>query len=102
MLKSKLYVLHSELTKGEFYGFTLQRGFIYGYNVAGMPFATSGFTCNGHIHVYTRKFGKWAPRWLDLGVFCRIYGNCTQEITNNIISHINNGYGFQEAVLAVS
>ncbi len=65
--------LNDELSKGSFHGFTLQKGFWYGYNFRGQPVATSGWIKDDALIMYTQKEdGKWYKRAYPSEVYKRL------------------------------
>lgn len=65
-LKFQLKKLDQSLSKASFEGFTLQKGYWYGYNLRGLPIATSTFSVNGYVLIYTKsENGRWISTWYD-------------------------------------
>ena len=50
----------------KFNGFTAYPGYWVGYNLAGEPVATSGWTCQDNIMLYTKHQGVWQKNWVDI------------------------------------
>jgi len=54
-----MYPLSDELAKGNFRGFTLKKGFWYGYDPDGVPVATSGWIMDDDLIIYQLAGEKW-------------------------------------------
>ena len=46
-------------------GFTLKQGFWYGRNLRGQAIASSGWTNQYYVYIYTRTENGWKGNWYD-------------------------------------
>lgn len=70
------------LSKGSFEGFTLKAGFWYGYNPRGQAVATSGWTYNDYLALYTRdESGTWNRGWLEKAKWCLLPTELKNQLT---------------------
>lgn len=64
-MKAKVFEV-LEFSKAVFDGFTLKRGYMYGTDNKGHPFATSTCVKNNNLCVYVKEEGKWIQKWIPM------------------------------------
>lgn len=83
MKKYEMKKMSSEFQMAKYEGFTLQSGFWYGRNLRGQAIATSTWTCNGGVAVYTRNERGWEMQWHDINAWY-FPESFRQELENEI------------------
>ena len=62
-----MYVLKTADYSGDYCGFHLKEGYLYGTDTTtGCEVASSGWTQNNRMAMYFNEDGRWKMRWVDI------------------------------------
>lgn len=90
MVKFNMKKLDATIKKATWNEFTLKGGFYYGTNLRGQYVASSLWTCNQCVYIYTRQEnGEWKGEWYD---FDRYYYLFPVEFRNEVSELLSNEF----------